>query len=540
MSIRSSILARLMVVSLAVLGCSIVTTALITTRTTTDQLEGELSRSIADDDSAYDQLVAFAETHPNWNDVQTLVESLGTSDRRITLTTLAGVPIADSAAPAERTPIAAGSTAKPIDALPIVMQQSAQATQSESAGAATGVLTPTVQQTILGAVTECLSADNLFVVRAVSEQGSAWLALEPNSPEAVRAVANCQATASRAILERLVAPPALLYFTDTPTVPKARDWLERAGGTRIVLALLAVLLVTVVITLAAGRRVLRPIRSMTRATQRIAAGDRLARVRIDGNDELARLGAAFNTMADSIEQSERQRQQMVSDVAHELRNPLANVRGYLEGVQDHVVRADGPWVDSLLEETMLLQHLIDDLQDLALADAGRLPIHTTSTDATSLTAHVVAAHRHQAAAAGVTLSLEAPPAAPLIADPVRIRQAIGNLVANALRYTPPNGVVQVAVRVDQRAVVIEVADSGIGIEPEHLAHLFDRFYRADTSRSRETGGSGLGLAIVRHLVDAHGGDVEVVSTVGRGSTFSIRLPTAPAHSPASPAPELVR
>jgi two-component system sensor histidine kinase BaeS len=104
----------------------------------------------------------------------------------------------------------------------------------------------------------------------------------------------------------------------------------------------------VVITLAAGRRVLRPIRSMTRATQRIAAGDRLARVRIDGNDELARLGAAFNTMADSIEQSERQRQQMVSDVAHELRNPLANVRGYLEGVQDHVVRADGPWVDSLL------------------------------------------------------------------------------------------------------------------------------------------------------------------------------------------------
>ena len=543
MTIRSSILARLMIVSLAVLGCSIFTTAFIITRSTTDQLEGEISESVADQDSVYDQLLAFAETHPNWNDAQQLVESFGTRDRRITLTTLTGVPVADSAAPADRSPIAAGSTAKRIDALPVVMQQSAQATQTVVAGASSGVLTGAVQGQILDGVANCLSADNLFMLRSYSSDGvDAWIALQPSTPEAVRAVANCQATTARTILEPLVAPAALLYFTDTSVAPTSKGWLERAGGTRIMLALLAVLLVTVVITLAVGRRVLRPIRSMTRATQRIAGGDRLARVRITGNDELARLGSAFNTMADSIETSERQRQQLVSDVAHELRNPLANVRGYLEGVQDNLVRADGAWVESLLEETMLLQRLIDDLQDLALADAGRLRIHAEWTDAATLAAHVVAAHRHQAETASVTVSLQAPATAPLVADPVRIRQVIGNLVSNALHYTPPNGAVTVAVRLDPRssAIVIEVADTGIGIEPEHLSHLFDRFYRADSSRSRETGGSGLGLAIVRHLVEAHGGVVEVASTVGRGSTFTIRLPIEPAHRSSEAAPVLVR
>jgi two-component system sensor histidine kinase BaeS len=280
----------------------------------------------------------------------------------------------------------------------------------------------------------------------------------------------------------------------------------------------------VLVTLVAGRRMVRPVRSLTRAAQRMASGDRSARVRAKGRDELARLGDAFNVMAESVVATEQQRKAMVSDIAHELRNPLANVRGYLEGVGDGVVNLNGALVDSLLEETMLLQRLIDDLQDLALADAGRLRVHPQPLDAVELAEQVVTAEQPHALAGGVSLAVVAGGAAPVLADPVRLRQALGNLVANALRYTPPGGTV--AVRVDHTAtgVTFAVADTGTGIEAEHLPHLFDRFYRADVSRSRETGGSGLGLAIVRHLAEAHGGRVSVESTVGVGSTFTLVLP----------------
>jgi two-component system sensor histidine kinase BaeS len=217
---------------------------------------------------------------------------------------------------------------------------------------------------------------------------------------------------------------------------------------------------------------------------------------------------------------------LVSDVAHELRNPLANVRGYLEAAQDSVVRMDDTLIDSLLEETMLLQHLIDDLQDLALADAGRLRIHPEPADAVALAEHVVAAHRALADNAGVTLDLSGDVYTAVCVDQVRIRQVLGNLVANAIRYTPSGGMVSVVVRQDpdRSALLIEVNDTGQGISGEDLPHLFDRFYRADMSRSRATGGSGLGLSIARHLVEAHGGSISVASALGTGSQFTIELP----------------
>jgi two-component system sensor histidine kinase BaeS len=252
-------------------------------------------------------------------------------------------------------------------------------------------------------------------------------------------------------------------------------------------------------------------------------------VRVRGNDEVARLGRSFNAMADSIEAGERQRQQLVSDVAHELRNPLANARGYLEGAQDGIVQLDEQFVEVLLDETAQLQHLVEDLQDVALADAGRLRLHLEPIDVADVVAQVVASNAENGRRRAIALSVTGDRTGRVDGDGVRLRQVLGNLVANSLRYTPPGG--RIVIDLTNRStgpngaeVCVTLTDTGVGIEPEHLRHVFDRFYRADASRTRGTGGSGLGLAICKYLVEAHGGTIEVSSQVGSGTTFTIALP----------------
>lgn len=330
----------------------------------------------------------------------------------------------------------------------------------------------------------------------------------------------CQQAARSEALKPYVASPAKLYLgrADRFNVFSS-DGLLRTAATA-----LAVLLLAALVTVFAGRRLVRPILALTGAAQRMAAGDRAARVPVSGNDEVSRLGHAFNAMASSIERNEQQRRVMVSDVAHELRTPLSNIRGYLEAGEDGVVPLDRTLIRSLLEETALLERLVSDLQELALADAGMLRLHPEERDVTELAQQAVAAHRTQAEAAGVSLGLSASGPAIAEVDPARIRQALGNLVANAVKFTPAGGSVSVSVRGGGYGVELAVTDTGPGISPEHLPHLFDRFYRADPSRSRSTGGSGLGLAITKHLVEAHDGWVGVSSTPGRGSVFTIRLP----------------
>ena len=216
---------------------------------------------------------------------------------------------------------------------------------------------------------------------------------------------------------------------------------------------------------------------------------------------------------------------MVSDVAHELRTPLANIKGYLVASEDGVVPLDGELVTSLLEETELLEHLVADLQDLALADAGMLRLHPAPRDLSELAQQVVlgapACRRHGRGLADGRrdTGLRRPSV-----DSARIRQALGNLVSNAIRFTPPGGNVVVGVRRVDDGYNLTVTDNGTGIADEHLPHLFDRFYRAEQSRSRSTGGSGLGLAITKHLAEAHGGRITVTSRLGSGSTFTIWIP----------------
>ncbi|MEU0758318.1 HAMP domain-containing sensor histidine kinase [Streptomyces microflavus] len=352
-----------------------------------------------------------------------------------------------------------------------------------------------------------------------------------------RAIASCVGTARSEQLSSYVASPALLFIGDEGGATVPGFDLSPANTAKIAGAAALVLALTVGASVLAGARLVRPLHALTGAAQRMRDGEEHASVPVRGDDEIGRLAAAFNDMSAHRARLEEQRKAMVSDVAHELRTPLSNIRGWLEAAQDGLADPDPAFVDSLLEEAVQLQHIIDDLQDLAAADAGVLRLHPEPVPVEELLGQVAAAHQARAETAGVTLTVVAGAAPVLHADPVRLRQAVGNLVSNAVRHTPAGGTVTLRAYGEgpgsgpgPEVVVIEVADTGTGIPAADLPYVFDRFWRAEKSRSRRTGGSGLGLAIVRKLAEAHGGTAGATSTEGKGSAFTLRLP-AGAPSP---------
>lgn len=356
-----------------------------------------------------------------------------------------------------------------------------------------------------------------------------------------RAIASCVGTARSEQLSSYVASPALLFIGDEGGATVPGFDLSPANTAKIAGAAALVLALTVGASVLAGARLVRPLHALTGAAQRMRDGEEHASVPVRGDDEIGRLAAAFNDMSAHRARLEEQRKAMASDVAHELRTPLSNIRGWLEAAQDGLADPDPAFVDSLLEEAVQLQHIIDDLQDLAAADAGVLRLHPEPVPVEELLGQVAAAHQARAETAGVTLTVVAGAAPVLHADPVRLRQAVGNLVSNAVRHTPAGGKVTLRAYGEgpgsgpgPEVVVIEVADTGTGIPAADLPYVFDRFWRAEKSRSRRTGGSGLGLAIVRKLAEAHGGTAGATSTEGQGSAFTLRLPAAapsPAPSP---------
>ncbi|MFI9243464.1 sensor histidine kinase [Streptomyces sp. NPDC053086] len=342
--------------------------------------------------------------------------------------------------------------------------------------------------------------------------------------EAARAAQDCVQSARRTQLEPYVAPVAELFLGIGDQNP-ARFDMSPANKAKVVGVAGLVLAVTVAVTAVVAIRLVRPLRALTLAAQQ--SPELHVRVPVTTRDETGILAEAFNDLTERRERLEAQRKAMVSDIAHELRSPLTNIRGWLEVVRDGVVGPDPALLDSLHEEALVLQRIIDDLQDLAAADAGTLRLHREPLRAGELLDQVAAAHRVAGDAAGVALRTETGDAAWLDADPVRMRQALGNLVSNALRHTPADGTVTLAARRDGEEVLFTVTDTGSGIAPEDLPHVFERFWRAEKSRSRRTGGSGLGLAIVRHLVAAHGGTAAVTSEPGAGAEFALRLPAMP-------------
>ncbi|MEW6034617.1 MAG: ATP-binding protein [Chloroflexota bacterium] len=285
--------------------------------------------------------------------------------------------------------------------------------------------------------------------------------------------------------------------------------------------------VAVLFTFWLSRRISAPVHALTKAAKRLGQGDFSQRVNVRGKDEVAELGRSFNSMADDLMKAEQLKRNMVSDAAHELRTPLSNIRGYLEAIRDGLAPPEATALGSMYEEVLLLTKLVDDLQDLTLADGGRLELVRQPEDIGEHIRKAAAAMQAQAEVKGVSLKVDVPTGLPPCdIDCQRIGQVLRNLLANAITHTPSGGSIIISARELDCQVEVAVADTGEGIPPEDLPNIFERFYRADRARSRATGGSGLGLTIAKRLVEAHGGKVEVQSELGKGSRFSFTVPRA--------------
>ena len=275
-----------------------------------------------------------------------------------------------------------------------------------------------------------------------------------------------------------------------------------------------------------SRRTLAPLQRLGATARRLGRGDLSQRAETAGPSEIRQMAHSFNAMASELEEAERHRRNLTADIAHELRTPLSNIQGYLEVIKDGLIQPAPETIGTIHSQALHLSRLVEDLRLLAQVEAGGLELQLSKARIGELLQSSIEAVRPRAEAKEVALSLSTDPALPEVdLDPTRVAQVVGNLLENAITHTPQGGRVMVSAHVAADAVEVAVADTGPGIAPEDLPRLFDRFYRVDPSRSRNTGGSGLGLTIARRLVEAHGGSIEAESAVGQGSRFTFRLPT---------------
>ncbi|MFC1932982.1 sensor histidine kinase [Chloroflexota bacterium] len=342
-----------------------------------------------------------------------------------------------------------------------------------------------------------------------------------------------------------------LYDSDSPSRPLLLRWQASAIGTLHIIpksssgidfTSLQILLkaigrfflwgglvavaIALLITFFLSRRILSPVKALTYTARRLGRGDFSQRVQVKDKSEVGELAQTFNSMASDLERAEELRRNMVADVAHELRTPLSNIRGYLEAVRDGVVKSDADTIHSIEEEAALLSRLVDDLQELSLAEAGELKLALQAEDIAKLIKQAAAAVQDKAVVKGLSVSIDLPDILPPVnIDSHRISQVLLNLLENALAHTK-EGDIKVSARHQDNWVEVSVVDTGEGIPTEELPNIFERFYRIDKSRTRATGGSGLGLTIAKRLVEAHGGKIEVQSEPGKGSRFAFTLPVS--------------
>ncbi len=294
----------------------------------------------------------------------------------------------------------------------------------------------------------------------------------------------------------------------------------------LVIAVIAASLAALIVSFVFSRSILAPVSVMMYASQRIADGHYDERVQSRGNDELNQLAGSFNQMAEQLEQVENMRRRLIGDVAHELRTPLTAIKGYAEGLMDGVLPAASESYQQIHAESERLNRLVDDLQELSRVESRTAQLDVHPVDSAILINTVIKRLQYQFDEKRVTLTSNLPrEPIQLLADEGRVIQILTNLIGNALQYTPENGTVAVSIVREKDEARISVRDTGAGIPPEHLAKIFDRFYRVDKSRARSRGGSGIGLTIAKHLVEAHGGQIWAESAgENKGSVFVFTLP----------------
>jgi histidine kinase len=307
---------------------------------------------------------------------------------------------------------------------------------------------------------------------------------------------------------------------------------NKAVNESLMFSAAAAFISAVIVSLFVSRQVVAPVRRIMVASQHIADGHYSERVQIPGShdieemDELAQLSLSFNQMTLELEKAETLRKQLIGDIAHELRTPLATIKGSMEGLMDGVLPAGQDTYHQVYQETERLQRLVDDLQDLNRVESGAIQLNLEKYPVNELVEITQTRLLRQFAEKGVNLELDIPDDLPKVSvDPDRIGQVLINLIGNSLQYTPSGGVVTVMAEEKQDQILITISDTGIGISPQNLSNIFTRFYRVDKSRSRAGGGSGIGLTIAKHLVESHGGTIWAESPgLGKGSTIKVLLP----------------
>lgn len=296
----------------------------------------------------------------------------------------------------------------------------------------------------------------------------------------------------------------------------------------LIIAVVVASLAALIVSFVFSRNILAPVRVMMNASQRIAEGHYDERVQVSGSDELHQLAGSFNQMAEQLEQVEDMRRRLIGDVAHELRTPLTAIKGYAEGLMDNVLPPSAETYQQIHSESERLSRLVDDLQELSRVEARATQLDVHPVDSAILIKSVIKRLQYQFDEKRITLTSNLPSdPIHILADEGRVIQILTNLIGNALQYTPQNGIVTVSIAREKDEARVSVSDTGVGIPLDHLARIFDRFYRVDKSRTRSRGGSGIGLTIAKHLVEAHGGKIWAESAgENKGSAFMFTLPLA--------------